>query len=375
MKNHLFVTIVFLITPFLANSQAVIDISNPTKLTRTEEVISIPWRDIQSVYPGIDTAYFAVADPVTKKQVPFQLEYNGGKEVRNLLVQVSVKAKAKRVLQIIRTRPQKFLPKTYCRYVPERKDDFAWENDKIAFRAYGKALENTSEDAYGFDVWVKRTRELVINKRYQKGDYHNDHGDGMDYYHVGFSLGAGNIAPYINDSIWYSGNYRNWKILENGPLRSSFQLVYNPWNAGEQKVTAVKTLTIDAGTQLHKVEVSYVFEGSGVLPVVVGIIKREQPGIELFDEQNGIMAYWEPTDPRNGTTGVGCVFTQPIKNVFMQKGQMFSLLEARSGQPVTYYRGAAWDKAGDITSAKDWFSYIRDYRQKINQPMKVAVHK
>ena len=28
-------------------------------------------------------------------------------------------------------------------YVPERKDDFAWENDKIAFRAYGKALRKT----------------------------------------------------------------------------------------------------------------------------------------------------------------------------------------------------------------------------------------
>src|SRR5699024_9190524 len=119
--------------------------------------------------------------------------------------------------------------KTYCRYVPERKDDFAWENDRIAFRAYGKALEGTNEDAHGFDVWVKRTDQPVLNRRYKGNDYHNDHGDGLDYYHVGLTLGAGNIAPYTNDSIRYPGNYRKWKVLDNGPIRSTFQLFYDSW--------------------------------------------------------------------------------------------------------------------------------------------------
>ena len=30
--------------------------------------------------------------------------------------------------------------KTFARYVPERYDDFAWESDRIAHRAYGLAL-------------------------------------------------------------------------------------------------------------------------------------------------------------------------------------------------------------------------------------------
>ena len=29
---------------------------------------------------------------------------------------------------------------TYARFVPEREDDFAWENDLVAFRAYGPAM-------------------------------------------------------------------------------------------------------------------------------------------------------------------------------------------------------------------------------------------
>ena len=32
-------------------------------------------------------------------------------------------------------------PKVYGRHVPERKDDFAWENEYAAFRMYGPALK------------------------------------------------------------------------------------------------------------------------------------------------------------------------------------------------------------------------------------------
>lgn len=375
MKNYLIWAMGFLLTPLLANSQAVITITNPAPVTRTGELVSVAWKEVLAAYPGIDTAYFAVTDPVTGKQVPYQLEYNGEKAVQQLLLQVTIAAGAKQVLQIKKAKPQPFPSKTFCRYVPERKDDFAWENDKIASRAYGKALENTSEDAYGFDVWVKRTDQLVLDRRYRMGDYHNDHGDGMDYYHVGFSLGAGNIAPYTNDSIWYSGNYRGWKILENGPLRSTFQLIYDEWNVAAQKVSVVKTLTIDAGSQLHKVEASYHFQNTPVLPVVVGIVKRDQPGITYFDEQKGLMAYWEPTDASNGTTGVGCLFTQPVKNILVQKGQLLTLLEARPDKPVTYYRGAAWDKAGEITSTEQWFAYLQAFRKKQEFPVQITIKK
>src|SRR3546814_5346770 len=111
-------------------------------------------------------------------------------------------------------------------------DDFAWENDKIAFRMYGKALEGTAGDAHGIDVWVKRTSELVINKWYKSGDYHKDHGDGMDYYSVGMTLGAGDIVPFTGDTLWFPNHYRGYQVLDNGPLRSTFRLDFEQWNAG-----------------------------------------------------------------------------------------------------------------------------------------------
>ena len=95
------------------------------------------------------------------------MEYCGKSTIQNLLFQISVESNATLVLHIKKGKPIKISAKTYCRYVPEREDDFAWENDKIAFRAYGKALEKTNGNAYGMDVWVKSTDRLVINERYK----------------------------------------------------------------------------------------------------------------------------------------------------------------------------------------------------------------
>src|SRR3546814_12517342 len=102
-------------------------------------------------------------------------------------------------------------------------DDFAWENDKIAFRMYGKALEGTAGDAHGIDVWVKRTSELVINKWYNSGDYHTDHGDGMDYYSEGMNLGPGYIVPFSGDMLWFPIPYLSHRVLEKVHVGTHFR--------------------------------------------------------------------------------------------------------------------------------------------------------
>ncbi len=363
----------FFILAFAGNCQAVLEISNSLNVGR-EEVIAIPWRNVLSVYSNIDTTNFIVTNFKTKKQFAFQLEYRGTLEVQNLLIQVKVDAKSKLKLQLQKGKPASFISKTYCRFVPERKDDFAWENDKIAFRMYGKALELTKENAYGTDVWVKRTDRLVINERYKRGEYHIDHGDGMDYYHVGFTLGAGNLMPYKNDTIWYSKNYVNWKVLDNGPLRSTFQLTFDEWDVASQKVKVLKTISLDAGSQLSKIEADCKFD-QPTLSVVAGIIKRKEPGAAWLNEKNGIMGYWEPMHGKDGTIGVGCLFTQPVQQMILNKEHLLTVLQTKSGEPVIYYSGAAWDKAGAIISAQNWFDYLQFYKQKLENPLTVIIRK
>lgn len=357
----------------MAQSKATVTIQNNSALNRKETLVAIKWATVLSSYPQIDTANFVVVNPNTKKQIPFQLEHKGKAAIQNLLVQVDIKAKSSIILSIQKGKPEVFAAKTYARYVPERLDDFAWENDKIAFRAYGKALEKTEGDAYGYDVWVKRTNKLVLNDRYKRNDYHIDHGDGLDYYHVGYTLGAGNMAPYVNDTIRYSGNYHHWKVLDNGPLRSTFQLFYDSWNAGGIKVTAVKTISLDASSQLNRIETVYTFNDTKPMPVVVGIIRREKAGVIGLNEQQGIMSYWEPTFEKDGTTAVGTILSTPAEKMWVNKEQLLTRTSVKNNEPIVYYSGAAWDKAGQITNSKQWKDYLDHFNQEIQNPLIVRV--
>jgi hypothetical protein len=374
MKSiHYFFGLLFLPAVFFAQSTATISIENKSNLDRKEAVVAIKWETILSGYPKIDTTDLVVINLKTKKQIPFQLEHRGTKAIQNLLLQVDLKAKSSLSLSIQKGKPENFAVKTYARFVPERKDDFAWENDKIAFRTYGKAIEKTKEDAYGLDVWVKRTNKMIINERYKLGDYHIDHGNGMDYYHVGFSLGAGNMAPYIKDTIRYSGNYHLWKVLDNGPLRTTFQLFYDTWNAGGINVKATKTISLDAGSQLNRIENVYSFDGDKPLPVVVGIIKRPETGIVSLNEQQAIMSYWEPMHKEHGTTGVGSILTSSVNAMLVTDKQILAKTEVKNNEPIIYYTGAVWDRAGAIVNPKLWDSYLQNFSQKIAAPLIITI--
>lgn len=371
---RLFFLLAILISSVNAHAQKIIEISNPSSLARKDEVIEIPLAKVTTAFPTIDTSNFKVISPATKQELEYQLEYKSEANIQNLLVQVSIPANGKIKLQLIKGKHKPFISKTFCRFVPERKDDFAWENDKIAFRMYGKALEKTpNEMAYGVDVWVKRTSRLIINDRYKRGEYHVDHGDGMDYYHVGLTLGAGGCAPYMDDSIWFSKNYTGWKVLDNGPLRSTFQLSYDDWTAAGIKVNVVKTISIDAGSQLNKVVANYTIDENKALPFVTGIIKRKEQGQMLLDEKNGIMAYWEPQHGADGTTGVACVMPSPVAQMMVKQGQLLAQLMVEKPYSLVYFQGAAWDKAGTIKSAEDWFNYLKKFQEQLKNKLTITI--
>ena len=325
-----------------------------------EKVIQIPWTLVKSKMPNVDTSKLIVLDASGKKQLAFQFEKNGTDSIHNLLLQMSIgKGQTKGIILAYAKRVY-FPSKTYGRFVPERKEDFTWENDKIAFRMYGKELEKTpKENAYGIDVWVKSTDRMVINERYLRGKYHEDIGDGLDYYHVGLTLGAGNCMPYVNDSIYYSKNYTSWKILDNGPLRTTFELGYDVWDVNGKNVAATKNISIDAGSQMNKIMVTYLHDQKEKLPIAIGIVKRADKGVILQNEQQGIMGYWEPPYKTDGTTGVGVIIPGGLTRMSVTGKQILAYAETNENETFTYYTGAAWDKAGVITNEQQWFDYLK----------------
>ncbi|HKG04826.1 MAG TPA: DUF4861 family protein [Pedobacter sp.] len=354
-------------------AKATIILSNPSVADRIDEVMELSWKDIVAKYPDIDTANFKVINSVDGREVPYQFDHGGGNGIKMLLIQLTLKSKAKARLTIVPGKPASVARKVYGRYVPERYDDFAWENDKVAHRMYGKALESRKDNAFGTDVWVKKTNKLVIDDWYKSADYHTDHGDGMDYYSVGFTLGAGDIAPYVSDSIFFPKNYHHWKVLENGPLRLTFQLGYDAWDVEGKEVKVMKTISLDAGSRMNRIAANYTYSDGSALPVVIGIVKRKEPGKVLINPKLGLMGYWEPAHGLDGTTGIGVIATTPVLKMNDDRIHYLIHTIAKNNEPLIYYSGSAWDRGGEVTNAGQWFDYLNNFYNKLRKPIKIDV--
>lgn len=346
-------------------------VRNSLDFERTE-VISIPFSDFSSLLDR-NSNEFKIVNLERNRQYPYQLERLGKKDAQNILILVTVPSRGEIQLVVEKGAPDSIPTRTFARYVPERFDDFTWENDVIGFRMYGKALEGRPDDAQGMDVWAKRTSEMIINKWYESKDYHKDHGDGLDYYSVGNTLGAGDVSPYYNDSLYYSKHYREHQILDNGPIRTTFKLSFEPWKVGDRSVSLDKTISIDAGSQMNRIVLEYKMDGTDELTNVAGIAKRENGGEVIDMHDNGVFGYWEPEHRNDGIIGVGLVLNQPIDSFTVHKNQYLSFFQVHPNSSLSYYAGAAWNKAGRIKSAADWAQYLINYQASLDHPLEVNI--
>lgn len=256
-------------------------------------------------------------------------------------------------------------------------DDFAWENNLIAHRVYGPALQATGEISNGIDVWLKRSEELVINKWYTPGfNYHVDKGEGLDCYKVGRTLGAGAMAPYVNDTLWLAQNYTKYRILDQGPIRIAFELEYAPFQVDSVWVTERRIISLDANTHFNRITEIYTGDFTR-MKVAAGVVSRGVGGrvIDILKKPITMVGYWEPknTDNNadNGHTTIGLVFPCEIK-VETRLGHLLASTMVDQGKPFTYQMGAGWSKS-DIPDSKVMTQLILDQSAKQEHPLEVVV--
>lgn len=267
--------------------------------------------------------------------------------------------------------PTHAAPATFCRFVPERADDFAWENDLVAFRAYGPALAKGSENS-GIDCWAKRVPYPIIDKWYrldreQKLSYHEDRGEGNDFYHVGKTRGCGGTALWIDGKMVLSGVYKEWKILETGPQKSVFQLTY-AYTAGPRQIREVKTITIALGQRLFKSESVFTEDGKPAdLEIAVGLSTQNQKGVGTLNREAGWISVWQ--DFGRTAIGTGVVIPDPqritgmeeLKSAQRDESHVILTLRTDAGGRTVHYAGFAWTKAKGITSSDQWTAYLTTF--------------
>src|SRR3989442_1088189 len=267
--------------------------------------------------------------------------------------------------------------KAYGRFVRERFDDFAWENDLIAHRTYGKALITWKGEpltSSAIDIWSKRTSKLVINDWYMVDNYHADAGEGMDDYSAGATRGCGGSAIWANNQLLVPTNFVDSRVLTNGPIRVMFELVYEPFDVDGMKVTEVLRISLDAGSQLYHFQSFYnIQSGNASLPAAIGLkkVKDEHPGLNAA---HGWLAIWEPMEKNQGMQGVAAVFDpQQFDKQAEDKQNKLIVLKPGTEKPVSYWAGFAWDRAGKITSADAWKTYVDAFATGLRSPIEISV--
>lgn len=273
----------------------------------------------------------------------------------------------------------------YSRFVPERTDDYAWENNKVAFRTFGptaqKMIENNIKGgtlSSGIDAWLKRVEYPIINKWYKKhiteeGSYHEDTGEGLDNFHVGVSRGVGGTAVWTDSTYAVSKNFTSYENITNGPIRTSFKLKYATWDANGKSINETKYISLDYGQNLSR----YQIEIEGIDSISVGLTLHKNDGKTTTDLKKGWMSYWEPID--DSELGQGFVITNLDNlvsfNKFVTKSKDKSNLYAKlaiKNKKIDYFAGFGWKKSGQFTNQKSWEDYLSSFSYKINNPLIVT---
>ncbi|MDR2562592.1 MAG: DUF4861 domain-containing protein [Prevotellaceae bacterium] len=385
MIKIIFLSIISFLTCASCSSDkknAGISIKNPSDFDRLTELVEIPLSELKEKIISQEVSGYVVKTS-DGKLIPSQITYD-----EKLIFRPELKAGEEKSFIIATGEPHEFDSQTYGRFITERKDDFAWENDRVAFRVYGPALVEIDGPSNGLDIWYKRTSDLIIDKWYKNdlagiASYHKDNGEGLDDYKVGRTLGAGAMAPYVNGKLLLNENFKNQEILDNGPLRTTFALIYSDMDIDSVKVTEKRIISLDAGSQLTKIVQTYSFPE---LRAAAGIVKRGDGDTVIF--ANNYVIYGEPASKSVDKVYVAVVMkdginetkvdtyeiTHPKSGKLESHSHILAITSVLKDKPAIYYTGYGWSKFG-FPSIDSFKEYIEKFAESLKNPLEIIYQK
>lgn len=365
-----------------------VTVKNTLDINRSFETVEINKANL-TLKACEDFSKLLVLDKKTKTILVSQfVDTNLDGEVDQLLFQPEIKAKSKKKFFLTlgdKNNNEVTIEYCYSRFVPERTDDYAWENNKVAFRTYGPTAQKMIEESVkggtlssGIDAWSKRVDYPIINKWYGKaikeiGAYHKDSGEGLDNFHVGVSRGIGGIAVKKDGNYYVSRNFTNWKTITTGPIRTSFILEYANWDANGQIISEKKYISLDYGSNLSKFEI----EISGTTSINAGITIHEKKGVSSKNIESGWISYWEPIDDSELGTGLFV----PNKNLtsvdlyetdLKDESNFYAEIQVQNKKAI-YYAGFGWKKSGQFETKESWENYLNAFALKTNNPLIISL--
>ncbi len=366
-------------SPVSYSPSLLVTVTNPTEVNR-QDVVQLS-ADTVFQRLGIGGGRQIVITDQTGEEVPYQLTADAC-----ILLQPFLRPRAEATFTIAIGNPSDYILRATGREYPNRMDDLTFENDRCAWRLYGAQMQG--QGIAGFDVFCKNTQQPVVDNLYHneftsyalnerlksqgRGSewathhrqltYHRNHGQGMDAYTVGRTLGAGAPGIWRGGSIVLPTACQQAQITECGPLR--FQAQQTMFES--EGTTEQRTLTLDVGTHLMRVDVSPADQ-----QLCAGIALHDSNPEVTINQKEGYIAYAENLDTpeaQNGQLYLGLVVAENQKAKAKQAQGHALLFSQSPSLPFSYYTASAWSRA-DVQTFAEWKALLADYKTCIDKPV------
>jgi hypothetical protein len=136
---------------------------------------------------------------------------------------------------------------------------------------------------------------------------------------------------------------------------------------------------VDAGHYFDRIDSTFTFAGAQALQVAVGLNKdpadKGEDGKATFTEDaaHKALVQWV-RQKKNGDFGVAVILPAAGSPAFGADARnAFMLAPAMSGQPLRYYVGAAWTRAGEIMSERQWQRYVAAEAARVAAPVRISL--
>lgn len=253
-----------------------------------------------------------------------------------------------------------------------------WESELVGFRVY-------MDHRQSIDIYGKPTPQLVLDKT----NFYSTREDiaaglGCDILFAGPSVGAGSFRGYVNGEPTYvdSVDARGQRVIASGPVRAIVEVWDKNWYYVGKTLQMRQRYTIYAGHRDVEVDIHLAGDGVNDLQFCTGVQKLELENEGFINKANGLVGSWGKNIPDKAAEdlieGVGLGVTASAPYLVSKKEDTYNyltILRPRDGLIRYHLAICALMERGGFSSSTQWFDWLQQWQQQLENPCIIRVRK
>ncbi|MCD8210112.1 MAG: DUF4861 domain-containing protein [Prevotella sp.] len=258
----------------------------------------------------------------------------------------------------------------------------AFESELTAFRVY-------FDNRQTVDLYGKFNKQLELQQtQFYPSEEQKAEGFGDDVLWVGATFGLGALRGWdgskqtMLDDVFRRGQ----RVVSTGPLRAIVQIMDYGWvpKEGDEPIDMIETYTIYGGDRACDVDIKFGKPASGYL-FATGLVNVKNS--QEFSDKDGLRGCWgtdwpagepketSPATYKQETVGLGIyVPREYIASEEAANKDEYTYVVKTDTDNLHYKITFASDNENfGYHSEKEWFDYLKAWKQNIEEPLKVSV--